>query len=132
MAATVSGVSKQRVDKWLFFARILKSRTIAGKLADSGKVRVNRDKISAASHMIKLDDVLTISLERRIMVLKVLGFAERRGPYSEAKELYEDLSPPPVEQVQNSVSQPVPSRERGAGRPTKKDRRLIDKLRARD
>lgn len=124
-----SNIAKQRIDKWLFFARILKSRTLAGKLADGGKVRVNRDKISAASHMIKLGDVLTISLERRIVVLKVLGFAERRGPYNEAKELYEDVSTPPIRVDQKDRIVPVLKREPGAGRPTKRDRRKIDKLR---
>lgn len=127
-----TGPAKQRIDKWLFFARILKSRTLAGKLADAGKVRINREKASSASHQVKINDVLTITLERRIMVLKILAFAERRGPYSEAKELYEDLTPPPVKKPDTPQDMSGLKRERGTGRPTKKDRRQIDKLRSRD
>lgn len=124
---TVETGAKQRIDKWLFFARVVKSRSLAAKLAVGGKVRVNRDKIEQAAHQVKVGDVLTITLDRRILVYKILAPGERRGPAPEAQLLYEDLSPLPV-----PASAPVvaaPQRESGAGRPTKKERRETDRLR---
>ena len=119
--------TRQRIDKWLFFARIIKSRTLAGKFAAGGNVRVNSEKIDQASVLIKPGDVLTITLERRILVLRVLGCGERRGPAPEAQLLYEDLSPKPAAAGE---AEPVPARrEPGSGRPTKRDRRKIDQFR---
>ncbi len=120
-------VDRQRIDKWLFFARIVKSRTLAAKFAAGGKVRVNRAKIDQASHQIKPGDVLTITLERRIAVYKVLQPGTRRGPASEARELYEDLSPPAPEKKDSPLAPSIPMREPGSGRPTKKERRALDK-----
>lgn len=118
---------RQRIDKWLFFARILKSRTLAGKFAAGGNVRVNSEKIDQASVLIKPGDVLTITLERRILVLRVLGCGERRGPAPEAQLLYEDLSPKPAAAGE---AEPVAAqRAPGSGRPTKRDRRKIDQFR---
>ena len=87
--------SSQRVDKWLFFARVAKSRSLAQRMVADGKVRLNREKLDAASAAVKVDDVLTIALERRVLVLKVLAPGTRRGPAPEAQTLYEDLTPPP-------------------------------------
>lgn len=124
---TVETGAKQRIDKWLFFARVVKSRSLAAKLAVGGKVRVNRDKIEQAAHQVKVGDVLTITLDRRILVYKILAPGERRGPAPEAQLLYEDLSPPPTSAA--SVESAMPQRESGAGRPTKKERRETDRLR---
>ncbi|WP_343312790.1 RNA-binding S4 domain-containing protein [Brucella sp. BE17] len=124
----VASAERQRIDKWLFFARVVKSRSLAAKLAAGGKVRVNRDKIDQASHQVKTGDVLTITLERRILVYKVLAGGERRGPAPEAQLLYEDLSPPSNE-VPAHLKAPLPLRDSGAGRPTKKQRRDTDRLR---
>ena len=85
----------QRVDKWLFFARVAKSRSIAQRLVTDGRVRLNRDKVEAASATVRAEDVLTVALDRRVLVLKVLAPGARRGPAPEAQTLYEDLSPPP-------------------------------------
>ena len=122
--------TRQRIDKWLFFARIIKSRTLAGKFASGGNVRVNSEKIDQASVLIKPGDVLTITLERRILVLRVLGCGERRGPAPEAQLLYEDLSPKPVAAGE---AEPVAAqRAPGSGRPTKRDRRKTDQFRNAD
>ncbi|WP_297587751.1 RNA-binding S4 domain-containing protein [Roseibium sp.] len=120
-----------RIDKWLWYARVTKSRSLAQKLATSGHVRVNKDKISSASKAIKTGDVLTIGLERRILVLKILALGTRRGPYEEARTLYEDLSPPPPPK---EAPPPLPpgQREAGSGRPTKRDRRKMDAFRRDD
>lgn len=86
---------KQRVDKWLFFARIVKSRTLAAKAVELGRVRINAEKAASAASSVKLGDVLTVTLDRRIGVYRVLGPGDQRGPASEARLLYEDLSPQP-------------------------------------
>ena len=78
--------------------------------------------------MVKPGDVLTITLERRIFVWKVLGTGVRRGPAEEARTLYEDMSPPPAPKGE-AVPDAIPAlREAGSGRPTKKERRQTDRL----
>ena len=117
---------RQRIDKWLWFARLAKSRTLAQKLAVSGRVRVNRERSDSASRPIRAGDVLTIALDSGVRVLKVVDPGWRRGPAAEARLLYEDLSPQPV-----PSSLPVAGRPSGSGRPTKHQRRAIDALRGR-
>jgi ribosome-associated heat shock protein Hsp15 len=115
-----------RLDKWLWYTRLCKTRTQATTLCKSGQVRVNRTPVRKPNHALKPDDVLTFALGRRIWVVRVVALGERRGPYSEAQTLYEDLSPPPAPREAR-----VPKsgqRDPGAGRPTKRDRRAIDQL----
>ena len=111
---------RQRIDKWLFFARAAKSRTLAAKLAQSGHVRVNGAKIAQASHEVKPGDVLTVTLDRRILVFKVIDCGTRRGPATEARTLYEDLSPPPPPKAGSALDRMVARRDAGAGRPRKR------------
>ncbi len=85
-----------RLDKWLWFARVVKTRTLAQKLVRSHKIRLNREKISNPAKAIGAGDVLTIVLERQIRVLEVVACGKRRGPYREAVKLFIDLSPPTV------------------------------------
>jgi ribosome-associated heat shock protein Hsp15 len=85
---------RQRIDKWLFFARVVKSRSLAAKLVQSGHVRINREKADQAAHPVKAGDVLTIALERRVLVYRVAAAGKRRGPAEEARLLYEDLGQP--------------------------------------
>jgi ribosome-associated heat shock protein Hsp15 len=122
--------TRQRVDKWLWHARVVRTRSAAAALAVSGHVRLNGVRVEAASHAVRMGDVLTIALDRRVRVLKVLGFAERRGGADAVQTLYDDLSP------SLAVSAPEPSpavvRESGAGRPTKQDRRAWARLTGRD
>ena len=117
---------RQRIDKWLWYARVTKSRSLAQKLAVSGHVRLNREKVAAASQTIKLGDVLTIAYGGRIRVLQVVDLGHRRGPASEAQTLYKDLSPEPQEPAEKAAE--LAERPRGAGRPTKRERRDIDRL----
>ncbi|KAA3446458.1 RNA-binding protein [Mesorhizobium sp. SARCC-RB16n] len=119
---------RQRIDKWLFFSRAVKSRSLAAKLVVAGRVRINRDKAAQASDLVKQGDVLTITLDRRIFVWKVLGAGVRRGPAEEARTLYEDMSPPPAPRA-DALPDAIPAlREAGSGRPTKKERRQTDRL----
>ena len=87
---------RQRVDRWLVCARVVKTRSLAAKLVTGGKVRINREKTGQASHPVRTGDVLTITLMRQVLVYRVLRLAERRGPASEARLLYEDLTPPEI------------------------------------
>lgn len=124
----MAGEGRQRLDKWLFFARALKSRSLAAKLVQAGRVRLNRVKVEQPAHAVKIGDILTITLERRVLVWRVLAPGTRRGPAEEARTLYEDLTPPP----EPASPVLVPARVPGSGRPTKKDRRSIDALRGDD
>ncbi len=82
---------RQRLDKWLWFARMVKSRTLAARLVEDGHVRLNGKRIENAARAIAAGDVLTIALERQVRVLRVVDPGERRGPFAEARRLYEDL-----------------------------------------
>lgn len=121
-----AGSGRQRIDKWLWFARLAKTRTTAQKLAISGRVRVNREKNDSASRQLKVGDVLTIAFDSAVRVLRVMAPGERRSPAPEARLLYDDLSPPPV------PGGTRPDAARPGGRPTKRDRREIDAFRGRE
>jgi ribosome-associated heat shock protein Hsp15 len=119
-------LDRQRIDKWLWHARVVRTRSAAAALAGSGHVRVNGQRIDASSRVVKAGDVVTVALDRTVRVLKVVAFAERRGGSEAGRALYEDLSPP-----SRPPDPPVPDpagREPGAGRPTKRDRRAIDRF----
>ena len=70
---------RQRIDKWLWHARVVRTRTAAAALVTAGHVRLNGERVTAASRPVKSGDVVTISLDRTIHIMKVMGFAERRG-----------------------------------------------------
>ena len=89
-------MDKQRVDKWLFFSRAVKSRTLAQKLIETGAVRVNSARTLRADHQVGAGDVLTMTIHSRLLVWKILNPGTRRGPPAEAQALYEDLSPAPL------------------------------------
>jgi ribosome-associated heat shock protein Hsp15 len=92
-------------------------------------VRINGDKTDAASATVKPGDTLTITLDRRILILKVLASGTRRGPYEEARLLYDDLSPAPVAKSDTNPVEMPPLRDAGTGRPTKRERRQLDRER---
>jgi ribosome-associated heat shock protein Hsp15 len=84
-------LERQRLDKWLWHARVVKTRSSAAALVEAGHVRVNRVRETAPGHAVKSGDVLTIGLDRSVRLLKVIGFAERRGDAAAARVLYADL-----------------------------------------
>jgi ribosome-associated heat shock protein Hsp15 len=86
-------LGRQRLDRWLFFARAVKSRTLAQKLIEAGGVRVNSARTLKTDHSVGEGDVLTIAVGSRLLVWRILDPGERRGPPAEAAGLYEDLSP---------------------------------------
>ena len=119
-----------RIDKWLWYARLFKSRTLAGKLCASNRLRLNSQLIGKSNATLKIGDVLTFPKEKEIRVIKVVALGQRRGPASEAVTLYEDLEPPTRRSKHDEKTPPKPgARDSGAGRPTKADRRALDRLR---
>ncbi len=120
----------QRLDKWLWCARVIKSRTQAAALVLDGGVRVNRLKVDKPSLGVRPGDVLTITIGHYVRILKVAAHGARRGPASEARLLFEDLTPPPPPRDEATAS--AEQRDTGAGRPTKRDRRLTDKWKQQD
>jgi ribosome-associated heat shock protein Hsp15 len=82
---------RQRLDKWLWFARFAKTRATAVRLVEDGHVRVEGRRVETASHGLKLGDVLTLALPHATIVVRLMGLGERRGPYEEARLLYERL-----------------------------------------
>ena len=120
-----------RLDKWLWFARFVKSRSLASKLVEQGRMRVNGTPTAKAHYAIRNGDVLTFALGPHIRVIKVLALGTRRGPAPEAQALYSDLDPPApraaATTAEGSMAEPAP-REAGSGRPTKRERRETDRL----
>ena len=98
MSVTASGSGQgavsQRLDKWLWHARLAKSRTLASKFVEEGKIRVNREKVHKPSYGVKPGDVLTATIHGHLHVVKVKLLAERRVSASEVASLYEDMTPP--------------------------------------
>ena len=138
-------VNAQRLDKWLWFARLAKTRTQAATLVTGGRIRVNRERVDKPGAIIKVGDVVTATVRRNVRVLKVAGFLERRGPVAEAMLIFEELTPAADrtkahgQGLPGSPSSPDRStgferadshaeRLPGSGRPTKRDRREIDRL----
>ena len=87
-------MERQRLDKWLWHARVVKARTSAAMLVEAGHVRINGVRETAPGHAVKVGDVLTIALDRTVRLLKVAGFSERRGDASAARVLYLDMQQP--------------------------------------
>ena len=84
-------MDRQRIDKWLWHARVVKTRTSAAELVAKGHVRVNSARVVTPSHPVKVGDVLTIALDRRIRIWKVADFSERRGDADAARALYMEV-----------------------------------------
>lgn len=112
-------MDRQRIDKWLWHARVVRTRTAAASLVEGGLVRINGARIDAASQPVRTGDVVTVALDR-VRVLKVAGFSERRGGAPEAALLFEDLQP--VLPAKPTLA-PTPG-----GRPDRRERRDILRL----
>jgi len=85
-------LERQRIDKWLWHARMVRTRTAAAALTAAGFVRLNGKRTTAASHPVRIGDVVTLALDRTVRVVRVEGFCERRGGPPAARALYRDLT----------------------------------------
>jgi len=120
-------MSGARIDSWLWAVRIFKTRTAAKQAVVGGHVRVNGAGVKA-SHRVRAGDRVEATVGQRLRVLEVVETIEKRVGASRAAECLVDHSPPPPKR---EFVDPAGHRDRGAGRPTKKDRRRIDRLRGR-
>jgi len=118
----------QRIDIWLWHARFFKTRSLSTKLCRAGKVRLNGQKVTKAKSPVVIGDVLTFPRADLIHIVRVSALGKRRGPAPEAQALYHDMTPP-AEQVREQQRSRVARRDKGAGRPTKSERRALDRLR---
>ena len=120
-----------RLDTYLYYIRIFKSRSIATKFVLTNRLRISGQVTQKPHRMISIGDVLTMTINDNIKILKVLDIPNRRGPYSESLNFYEDITP--IENLQRKVDENnnIKFMDR-VGRPTKRERRLIDRLMGRD
>lgn len=131
MTATKPAPDSVRLDKWLWFARFCKTRALAQKLVERGQITVNGAVVRKSSASVRTGDALVAVLGpvKRTVVVQALG--QRRGPAAEAQGLYTESAPP--ERLHRDdqgikAHRPLLTRPKGTGRPTKKDRRAIDKF----
>jgi ribosome-associated heat shock protein Hsp15 len=120
--------TKLRLDKWLWHARFFKTRSLAAARVQAGAVRVNGSVAQKRATIIVPGDVLTFAMGDDIRVIQIDGIGTRRGPAPEAQELYTDLSPPAPKPEKKPPENPA---FEGKGRPSKRDRRVLDLSRAR-
>lgn len=123
--ASLAGGAAIRLDKWLWHARFCKTRSLAQKWCTSGHVTLNGQTVAKPAATVRPGDTVSFlsGPYRRTVVVKAPG--ERRGPAPEAQTLYEETTPPA-----RQTDEFMPHRPRGAGRPTKKDRRALAALKA--
>lgn len=115
----------------MWFARFFKSRSLSAKVCQGGKLKLNTKTINKANVLVKVDDVLTFEQNKDIRVIKVLDLGKRRGPAPEAILLYEDLAPIGAKPKIDPKESGEPAvRDYGSGRPTKRERRDMEKLRS--
>jgi ribosome-associated heat shock protein Hsp15 len=114
-----------RVDKWLWAARFFKTRTLAAAACRGGRVDVN-DEAAKPSRPLRAGDVVSVTLEGGRRIARVAALAAQRGPATVARTLYDDLTPPAPPR---SRTAPAARRDPGAGRPTKRERRVMERLR---
>lgn len=119
---------KLRIDKYLWAIRLFKTRSQATEACKAGRIKLEGNNIKA-SHEVKVGETYHIVKGAERKVVKVTGLLENRGDYQTAIKFYEDLTPPEQTQgFQSMFHSPVLRRDRGAGRPTKRERREIDEL----
>ena len=120
-----------RLDIYLYYIRIFKSRSIATKFVSNNRLRISGQVTQKPHKMISIGDVLTITINDNIKLLKVLAIPNRRGPYSESLNFYEDITPIKNISKKESLNSDIKFVER-VGRPTKRERRQTDRLMGRD
>ena len=120
-----------RLDIYLYYIRIFKSRSIATKFVLSNRLRISGQVTQKPHKMISVGDVLTMTINDNIKILKVLDIPSRRGPYPESLNFYEDITPIEIIPKKESSNIDIKFVER-VGRPTKRERRQTDRLMGRD
>ena len=118
-----------RIDKWLWAVRIYKTRSIATESCAGGKVKIDGNKIKA-SRMVRKGDIIQVRKRVIKYEYKVLKIAEKRMGAKLVPDFLEDITPEEeLDKLESAHKQPLQTREKGQGRPTKKERRVMDKVR---
>ena len=123
--------ARVRIDKWLWAARFFKTRSLAADAVGAGKVEVNDERVKPAK-LIQLGDTITVRLGPYLHVVRVRGLSERRGPASAAATLYEETAESVAARAKLTEQlrmAPAAFVYEDKGRPTKRDRREIDRFR---
>ena len=120
-----------RLDLYLFYIRIFKSRNLATKFIISNRLRISGQVTQKPHKLISIGDVLSLPIQDYVKILKVVDIPKRRGPFSEALNYYEDITPLKTQKNKVNVTPKFKFVER-VGRPTKLERRQTDKLMGRD
>ena len=120
-----------RLDVYLYYIRIFKSRSLATKYILSNRLRISGQVTQKPHKMISIGDVLSMTIRGNVKILKILDIPNRRGPYSESLNFYEDITPIENNQKREYLKPNIKFAER-VGRPTKRERRQIDRLMNRD
>ena len=120
-----------RLDLYLFYIRIFKSRNLATKFIISNRLRISGQVTQKPHKLISIGDVLSLPIQDYVKILKVVDIPKRRGPFSEALNYYEDITPLKTQENKVNVTSKFKFVER-VGRPTKLERRQTDKLMGRD
>mgnify|MGYP006234554905 FL=1 len=120
-----------RLDLYLFYIRIFKSRNLATKFIISNRLRISGQVTQKPHKLISIGDVLSLPTQDYVKILKVVDIPKRRGPFSEALNFYEDITPLKTQKNKVNVTPKFKFVER-VGRPTKLERRQTDKLMGRD
>ena len=125
-----TGAPSLRLDKWLWYARFFKTRALATRAIAGGRFRLDGEVMSKPHRAAQPGQVLTFMQQDRVRVIRIVELGSRRGPATEAVTLYEDLSPEAPKRETRTAEPLFESRERGAGRPTKRDRRATQNLKS--
>ena len=133
MSAGGPDAAAQRIDVWLWRARFFKTRSLAAKAVSAGTIRIDRNgaaaRIEKASALVRAGDVLSFAVGGgAVRIVAVKAFGDRRGPAAEAALLYDDRTPAPLGDA-TPAEAPLGAR---SGRPTKKERRALDRVMGRD
>ena len=125
-----TGAPSLRLDKWLWYARFFKTRALATRAIAGGRFRLDGEVMSKPHRAAQPGQVLTFMQQDRVRVIRIVELGSRRGPATEAVTLYEDLSPEAPKRETRTAETLFERRERGAGRPTKRDRRATQNLKS--
>ena len=126
----MSEATSVRVDKWLWAVRVYRTRSAANEACSAGRVTVNGDSAKPATR-VHVGDLVTAMRRDRTIAYEVRALIEKRVGAAKAAECVNDVSPPLPERASDPTVAVAGIRERGEGRPTKRDRRRIDRLRGR-
>ena len=122
---SASPLTEARVDKWLWAARCFKTRSMASNACTAGHVKVDGNSVKA-SKVVRIGDTIEVRTPGGLRILEIAAIGVRRGPAPEAQKLYIDHTPPPPPKEEAPAEV---YRDRGAGRPSKRDLRELRKIR---